>query len=86
MMARSTLSMRVNASRWGGEPPCLSGPNFGTWISIFFLETHLDRRRATAGARAKPAKPGRRVLRRGGPLRRPSLRRQHAHQFRIRAH
>ena len=85
-MARSTLSMRVSASRCRGEPLCLSGPSFGMWISIFFLKTHLDRRRAAAGARAKPAKPGRRVLRRGGPLRRPSLRRQHAHQFRLRAH
>ena len=74
--------MCVSASRCRGEPLCLSGPSFGMWISIFFLKTHLDRRRATAGARAKPAKPGRRVLRRGGPLRRPSLRRHHAHQIR----
>ena len=44
------------------------------WISISFLKTHFDRRRATAGARAKPAEPGRRVLRRGGPLRRPAPR------------
>jgi hypothetical protein len=47
--------MRVSASRCRGEPLCLSDPSFGMWISIFFLKTHLDRRRAAAGARAKPA-------------------------------
>jgi hypothetical protein len=52
-----------SASRRGGEPLCLWGPNFGIWISIIFLKTHLDRRRAAAGARVKPAQPVRRVLR-----------------------
>ena len=81
-----TLSMRISASRCSGELFCLSGLSFGMWISFYFLETHLDRRRAAAGARAKPAQPGRRVLRRGGPLRRPSPRRQRAHPLRLRAH
>jgi hypothetical protein len=31
------------------------------WISFSFLKTHLGRRRVAAGARAKPAQPGRRV-------------------------
>ena len=83
---RLALSTRASVSRYRGEFLCLSGPNFGMWISIFLLKTHLDRRRAATGARAKPAEPGRRVLRRGGPLRRPSLRRHHAHEILCRAH
>ena len=79
MMAHATLSMRVSASRCSGELFCLSGLSFGMWISFYFLETHLDRRRAAAGARAKPAQPGHRVILRSGPLWRPLPRRHRAH-------
>jgi hypothetical protein len=53
--APGLVDARISASRYRGEFLCLSGPNFGMWISIFLLKTHLDRRRAATGARAKPA-------------------------------
>ena len=77
------VRQRVTMSRYALVPV---GSSFGMWISVFFLKTHLDRRRAAAGARAKPAEPGRRALRRGGPLRRPSLRRHNAHPIHLRGH